>query len=237
MVKNEGWNYIHPDFRGPNWTANACLSKKALADIDDAIQYAMDNGNVDVNNVFVVGVSGGGYATLGAFLKTHHQIRAFLAWVPISDLLAWYHQSSNRNSKYAQDILQCTSDSMSLDVNEARLRSPLYWPVPDRPNTRLEIYAGINDGYMGSVPISHSILFYNHIAGHLGRHSHIVGQEDIIKLLTRGIDRRNDLGSLGNRKIYYKQDTESLSLVIFDGGHEMLPEYCFERLKRIAEQN
>src|SRR5690606_35910714 len=37
------WNYIHPDFRGPNWTPDACMSPKALADIDDAIQYAIEN--------------------------------------------------------------------------------------------------------------------------------------------------------------------------------------------------
>ena len=36
IAKREGWNYIHPNFRGPNWTKDACLSEKALADIDDA---------------------------------------------------------------------------------------------------------------------------------------------------------------------------------------------------------
>ena len=53
MAKDAGWNYIHPDFRGPNWTADACLSEKAIADIDDAMKYGIDNGNVDMTNVFV----------------------------------------------------------------------------------------------------------------------------------------------------------------------------------------
>ncbi len=237
MSKDAGWNYIHPDFRGPNWTADACLSEKAIADIDDAIQYAIDNGNVDITNIFVVGASGGGYATLGTYLRTRHRVRAFFSWVPISDLSAWYHQSSNRKSKYAQDILKCTSDGTALDEKEARLRSPLFWDVPDKPKGRLEIYAGINDGYTGNVPISHSILFYNHIAKHLGNQNNLVEQNDIIGLLTRGIDEQNDLGLLGTRKIYYRRDIDSLSLVIFDGGHEMLPEYCLERMKMIAEQS
>src|SRR5437899_10289025 len=70
MVKNEGWNYIHPNFRGPNRSKDACLSKKAVSDIEDSIQYAISKGSVDPGNIFVVGVSGGGYATLGMYLKT-----------------------------------------------------------------------------------------------------------------------------------------------------------------------
>lgn len=237
MLKDAGWNYIHPNFRGPNWTQDACLSEKAIADIEDAIQYAIDNGIVDMKNIFVVGVSGGGYATLGTYLSTRHSVRSFYSWAPISDLSAWYHQLSNRKSKYAKDILKCTSDSTALDEKEARLRSPLFWDVPKKPKGRLEIYAGINDGFTGSVPISHSILFYNHIAKHLGRQNNLVEQNELIALLTRGVNGSNELGSLGKRKIYYRRDIDSLSLVIFDGGHEMLPKYCFERMRMLAEQD
>jgi predicted alpha/beta-fold hydrolase len=69
MAYKQGWNYIHPDFRGPNWTKDACLSDKVIADIDGAIQYAIDNGPVDTKNIFIVGKSGGGYDTLGSYLK------------------------------------------------------------------------------------------------------------------------------------------------------------------------
>jgi pimeloyl-ACP methyl ester carboxylesterase len=236
MSKDTRWNYIHPDFRGPNWTADACLSEKSIADIDDAIQFAIDSGNVDMSNIFVVGVSGGGYATLGTYLRTRHQVRAFLSWVPISDLTAWYHQSSHRKTRYAQDILKCTSDGSAQNENEAKLRSPLFWDIPEKTKGRLEIYAGINDGYTGSVPISHSILFYNRIAQHLGNHNDLVTQADFIELLTRGIAHRNDLGRLEERNVLYKRATDLLSLTIFDGGHEMLSEFCFERMKIIAEQ-
>lgn len=235
MAKEAGWNYIHPDFRGPNWTVDACLSEKAITDIDDAIQYAIDNGNVDTTNVFVVGLSGGGYATLGVYLKTRHQIRAFLAWSPISDLQAWYYQSLNRNSKFAQDILKCTSDGNILDELEAKLRSPLFWDLPEKLPEHLEIYAGVNDGYTGAAPISNSILFYNRIAAHFGNQNDLVTPNEIIKLLTRGIDNNVNLGMLGDRRVLFKRSTKSLSLIIFDGTHEMLPEYCFYRMKTIAE--
>ena len=64
------WNYIHPDFRGPNWTVPACGSPLVLSDIDDAIQYAIDHGKVDPAEIHVIGGSGGGYATLMMFLNT-----------------------------------------------------------------------------------------------------------------------------------------------------------------------
>mgnify|MGYP002682023360 CR=1 FL=1 len=68
-------------------------------DIDDAIAYAKASAPVDDRFVFVTGVSGGGYATLGAYMRSHHNIRLCLAWVPISDLAAWYEESAARKSK------------------------------------------------------------------------------------------------------------------------------------------
>ena len=225
MAKNEGWNYIHPDFRGPNWSLDACLSKKALTDIDDAIQYAKDNGYVDMNNIFVVGTSGGGYAAIGSYLETSHQVNTFFSWVPISDLSAWFHQSKNRNANYAQNILACTSDGNTFNETKARERSPLYWDMPVKPKGRLEIYAGLNDGYTGSVPISHSILFFNRVVEHYGYVHSKVEQTDIVNLLTRGIERNEVSSTIGGREVVYRKNTELISLVIFDGTHEGVPEY------------
>lgn len=237
IAKEAGWNYIHPGFRGPNSTPDACLSEKAIADIDDAIQYAIDNSNTDVDNVFVVGASGGGYATLGSYLRTRHTVRAFIAWVPISDLSAWYHQLPNDNTGYARDILTCTTSGDTLDDNAARSRSPLYWDLPEKPDGRLEIYAGIHDGHTGSVPISHSILFYNRMAIDSGHSNDTVPQEDIERLLTRSMPETQHHESLGNRKTYYRKETANVSLVIFDGGHEMLETYCFERMQTLAHSS
>lgn len=236
MALNADWNYIHPDFRGPNWTKEACLNNQVISDIDDAIQFAIDNGSVDTANIFVAGASGGGHATLGSYLNLSHSVKAFLAWVPISDLIAWYHQSKCRNTKYAQDILKCTSDGSVLNEDEARRRSPLYWEPPLEPRGRLEIFAGINDGYTGSVPISQSILFFNKLVEHYGYTECKVGENDMIKLLTRGFETPGTPKKLGDRLVIYEKVTEPVSLIIFDGTHEMLPEYCFSRMQHLAEQ-
>ena len=229
-----GGNYIHPDFRGPNRHPDACLSAKALADIDDAIQYAIDRGRVDMDNIFVVGASGGGYATLGLYLKTRHPVRLFMAWVPISDLTSWYWQSKNRDNKYADDILLCVSRTGLYDEEEARARSPLYWEIPERAGARLEIFAGINDGYTGSVPVSHSILFFNKLADHFGRPEARVSDTELVKLLSRGIETVPNPQRMEGRAIVYSRDIPEASLTVFEGGHEILTSWCLERLRMLS---
>lgn len=234
MSVAEGWNYIHPDFRGPNRSKDACLSEKVLADIDDAIAYAIDHGSVDPENLFVVGTSGGGYTALGSYMKTRHKIKTFLLWCPVGDLWAWFHQSRSRELPYAEDIVNCAGDGSGLKEEEARQRSPLFWEMPADPRGRVEIYAGIDDGYTGSVPISHSIGIFNRIAGHYGHDESLVGVSDRVKLLTRGMEKTVDAGSIGNCTILYHRNTPPVSLTIFDGGHEMPPEYCFTRFRELA---
>ncbi len=236
LAVQNNWNYIHPDFRGPNWRKKACLSSLVTADIDDAIQFAINKAIVDSNNIFVVGVSGGGYATLGTYMRTRHKVKGFLAWAAISDLATWHQQSKSRDLPFAQDVNDCTSDANAIDKNEAKKRSPLFLPMPVSANGRLELFAGINDGYSGSVPISHSISFFNRLVAEFGRASERVGQADLSNLLTRGVKPPAIPRTLGNRVVLYEKDTPEVSLTIFEGGHELLPDYCFTRLKQLADE-
>jgi pimeloyl-ACP methyl ester carboxylesterase len=236
LATQDNWNYIHPDFRGPNWSKQACLSNLVTADIDDAIQFAMDNATVDTDNIFIVGVSGGGYAILGTFMRTRHQVKRFLSWNGISNLSTWYRQSKSRDSSFAQDVIDCTSNTNQLDPNEAKKRSPLFFPMPATTNGTLELFAGIHDGYNGPVPISHSILFFNRLVTEFGRGSKRVGEVDFSELLTRAVKVASNLGNLGSRRVIYKKEIPEVSLTIFDGGHEILPKYCFARLKQLARE-
>ncbi len=65
-----------------------------IQDIEDAISFAIENGNVDTKNIHVIGASGGGYATLLTYMNTRFPIKTFSAWVPISDLKKWYYPVS-----------------------------------------------------------------------------------------------------------------------------------------------
>lgn len=230
-----GWNYIHPDFRGPNKTPENCLSDKVLADIDDAIAYASTRGNVDKGNVFVVGFSGGGYAALGAYLKTRHRVRLWQAWAPIADLEAWYWQTKARNLQDLSDtILGCTGSQLDLDVAAAKLRSPLYWAVPSAPSGLLELFVGSRDGYVGTVPISHAIGFYNRIVTAQAGGGEPISADLAASLLSQGLPPTSEM--LGDRKIIQRVGAGGVSMTVFEGGHEILIGPAFARLLSLAKK-
>ena len=73
-VAQAGWNYIQPDFQGPNNHPDACLSEKVITNIDEAIDWALENWKADRSAIYVVGFSGGGYVALGYYLKGKHEL-------------------------------------------------------------------------------------------------------------------------------------------------------------------
>lgn len=233
ICKKKDLNYIHPNFRGANKTIDACCSELSLTDIDDAITYAIQNSNVDTTRIFVIGFSGGGYATLSTFMKSKHNIRKFSAWASITDLVAWYNESKIRNSNYAGNILDCTDSKIGLDIENAKQKSPIYWNTPTEKlkSSKLFIYVGIYDGIQGSVPITHSINFYNKLLIDMS-------VTDTLKYVSLSeklnlIEKREPLSGFGNiagRKVFLKKEFENVSLVIFEGNHEMLTEFAFNEL-------
>lgn len=233
ICKQKNLNYIHPDFRGPNRTKDACCSELALTDIDDAITYAIENFNVDKSKIYVIGVSGGGYATLSTLMKSKHDIKKFSAWAPVTDLIARYNESKILNSTIFNDILICTNSGNILNEVNAKQRSPIYWdtPVDKLKKSKVSIYAGVFDGIKEFVPITHSINFYNKVLSDLSvsDSTKYVSNSEKLKLL----EYRKPIGNygyIGDRKIYLKKDFKNLSLVIFEGGHEILAESAIENL-------
>lgn len=225
QVTARDWHYIHPGFRGPNRHPEACCSDLVIADIDAAIDYAIAQGSVDPERIYVTGASGGGYATLCYFMKGVHTAASYAAWVPISDLEAWHAETAARGLRYAEEVRQCTGSGSTLDVAEARRRSPLHMATPtDRlRETRLRLFAGIRDGYDGSVPITHSLLFYNKVLTDLGvsAPASIISDDDIRRLLTLTVPQGVQ-GQIGGRAVLYDRRHETLRVTIFDGDHEML---------------
>jgi lysophospholipase L1-like esterase/pimeloyl-ACP methyl ester carboxylesterase len=232
-----GFNYIHPDFRGPNNTPEACGSELVVADIDDAIQYALDHGRVDRANVHVIGVSGGGYATMLAWMRSRHDVRSFSAWVGISDLVTWYHESLGRGEHYAADLCRVTTgDPDRFDPVDARKRSPLFLPTPldRRAHSKLFLYVGVHDGYTGPVPITHTIGFYNKVVRDFAPDEldSLVPTELADALLRQ---RTLPAGHPGERRqhgdtVCERRFQDRVRLVVFEGGHEMLVERALDHV-------
>lgn len=236
-VVANGWNYIHPDFRGPNRRMEACGSPLVISDIDDAIDYALSNAKVDRSQIHVIGKSGGGYATLLAYMKSKHDIRSFCAWVPISNLIDWYYEVQVREVEHAEDIALSTSGYPGrLDKAQARLRSPVFMetPVHDRRNSKLSIYCGVHDGYVGSVPIGHSINIYNKIVDDFDFNaveSKVSRFQSAQLIERRSCQGRKVDDVLGDRDIVYQASyLDKVKLTIFDGGHEMIEEVALDHI-------
>ncbi|NLX29727.1 MAG: SGNH/GDSL hydrolase family protein [Bacteroidales bacterium] len=226
------WNYIHPDFRGANNHPGACGSPLTIADMADAIRYARDHSPAGTAEIHVAGVSGGGHAALMAFLQLPVEVASFSAWVPVTDLEAWYHESLARKNRYAVDVLRCTSHGDTLGITEAHSRSPLFAPikVERKGKTTLRIYAGIHDGYTGSVPISHAVTFFNRMARewHPSNRKLPVTPDLLLKLVTsRTHSQPETLLTLANRKVHLLREAPGLSLTLFEGTHEMLVPQAF----------
>ena len=233
-ILDNDWNYIHPDFRGPNKTSKACGSIYAIDDIDQAIKYAIEHSNVDLNEIHLIGGSGGGHATLCSFMNSDYNIESFSAWVPISDIEAWYYESAGRKNKYAFHILAATESSGSnLNVQEARRRSPVFMvtPVEKRRDSKLNIYAGIHDGYTGSVPVSQSLKFYNKVISDFGAQKpDLIPDRDIMDLVSmRNFPSKSD-DKIGDRIIIYRRKYKNISITLFEGKHEMLSDVALKLL-------
>jgi predicted peptidase len=232
-----GFNYIFPNFRGVNNHIKACCSEYVIADIDEAIDWALQNMNVDKKRIYVIGNSGGGYATLAMYMKSRHDINTFSAWSSITDLRKWYDESVERKNRYGPEILKCIGSGKPIENQKAWDRSPLFWdtPVKKRKNAKLQIFAGIHDGYTGSVPISHSIDFYNKLLFdyHEKDNEKYVSENESNEMVkTQNFVRSGVVQTIDNRKIHFRKSSKNISINIFEGGHEILSNVALDLLNK-----
>lgn len=226
---NSGWHYIHPDFRGKNTHPEACGSPLSMSDIDDAISFSINNGNVDTENIFIVGGSGGAYAALCYYAVANHPINSYIAWSPITDLIAWHDQSVIRKSRYSKDLIAGTNSTGSLDVEEAEKRSPLYLKNPST-DSKLFLFSGYHDGYGDfPVPVSHSLNYFNkYTSDNNGSQTDYVSKDEIIRLLSK---EQLDISlEIGGKEVYYTKSFKNAQVTIFDGGHSHLEEHTIKLL-------
>ncbi|MDR2602537.1 MAG: prolyl oligopeptidase family serine peptidase [Spirochaetaceae bacterium] len=236
LAKDENWNYIHPDFNGPNNSPDACMSGAAIQSIDAAVSFALENSSPDKNKIAIAGLSGGGSAVLCAFLKSSYKLKYCMAWAPVTCLPMWHNQSKHAKNEYWRDIEKSTSSKGGLNEEEAKKRSPLHMTPKSKDLCYLDIYAGLNDGYTGTVSVLHSILFYNKIMGCFNSAGDAVNERETTNLLSRNINPETNEylwgGGGDKRKLFYKKENSHAGLFIFEGAHEILPHFAFSRIKK-----
>lgn len=155
VAEKYNFNLLLPEFRGKNTSANpncrqACGSALAKQDIKDAIDYLIANENVDADNIFLLGLSGGGHMALLMAGMCPEYFKAIGAFVPITDLTKWVKE----NPHYAPQVLACCENE-----DEMRKRSPIAY-LDTIATSNLKIFHGKYDSV---VPVTQSISFFNAI--------------------------------------------------------------------------
>ena len=148
------FNLLLPEFRGPNLPQNphcteACGSPLAKQDIIDAIDYVLKTEEIDAENVFLLGLSGGGHMTLLMAGLCPERFKAMAAFVPITDLSAWAAYNPNYNER----VQACCSG----DAAEMAARSPMNY-IDTIAKANLKIFHGKFDQV---VPVAHSLNLYD----------------------------------------------------------------------------
>lgn len=151
------FNLLLPEFRGNNLKTNpdctlACGSEYAKQDIKDAIDYVLANyDNIDADNIFLLGCSGGGHMALLMAGFCPEYFKAVGAYVPITDLELWAEQ----NERYREHVLACCSN----DKEEMKKRSPMTY-IDTIAKANVKIFHGKYDSV---VPFTHSVNLFNAI--------------------------------------------------------------------------
>ncbi|MCA9249249.1 MAG: prolyl oligopeptidase family serine peptidase [Planctomycetales bacterium] len=220
-----GWAYIHPNFRGPNVRPEATGSELAVADIVSAVEYAKAETKIDEKAVYLVGASGGGYAAL-LMAGRHPEIWAGVsAWVPISDLRTWYSECKQANRKYYRNIAAscggAPGESAEVD-RQYQLRSPLTY-LDNARGVELHIQAGIHDGHTGSVPVSHSLRAFNAVAAAEDR----IAASDIATFVEKQavpahLQQQLVDPTFGEKRPLFRRRSGNATITIFEGGHEQV---------------
>lgn len=233
----KGWAFIHPHFRGPNRTPRACGSELVVKDILSAVAYAKTHAKVDVKRIYLVGSSGGGHAALLMAGRAPKVWAGVSAWVPISDLTAWYHECKKAGRGYFRQIAKSCGGAPGKNAKvdaEYRQRSPLTHLTAAK-DVFLDINAGISDGHKGSVPISHSLNAYNLLAAKADR----IAAADVAYLTKKAkvpehlaVDIKDP--TYGRNKPLFRRTSGKVRVTIFKGGHQIVHSAAFAWLESLA---
>ena len=228
-IKNN-WNFIFPDFRGPNWTPEACGSDAVVEDIADAVAYMKQAAIVDNDRVYLMGGSGGGHASLLLAARRPELWTAVSAWCAISDIALWHDQCEKSGYGYSEHIRKACGGNPVQNAAakaEAEHRSPVTF-LGNASRCLLDISTGIHDGHTfngisGSVPVSHTLNAFNILA----KPEDKLPAEDIDYIVAAQQFPAHyappvEDPSFGKNVIYFRRQSNLARVTIFEGGHNCL---------------
>jgi dienelactone hydrolase len=235
------WHFIHPEFRGPNNRPQACGSEMMVQDILDAVQYMKENHAVDNKRIYLIGVSGGGYASLLMAGRAPEVWAGVSSWAPITDIRTWWEQKNKQKSKYAKDIEKVIGGQPNTDKNAAKeciQRSALTY-LHNAKKLNIDINAGISDGHRGgSVPFTHTLYAFNKLVPKKERLA-----QDLIERFYAAQQLPTELKQAkvdplyGKKQPIYRKVHGNTRVTIFNGRHEIIHEAALNWLSHQRKGN
>lgn len=224
----QDWHFVHPNFRGQNWTPKAMGSEYVVADVVSIVEYMKKNYNVDEDRIYLIGCSGGGYATLLMAGRKPELWAGVSAWVPISDIYAWWKQrdeGSKNNSRYARNIETVIGGRPDKDEalkQECMKRSAITY-LAKAKGLNIDINHGVNDGRNGSVPFTHSLYAFNRLAAEKDKLTDEEIKEYYKSRKLPDTMKVADADPLfGEKTTLFRRISGNARVTIFDGGHEIV---------------
>jgi dipeptidyl aminopeptidase/acylaminoacyl peptidase len=93
LFASRGYATLHVNFRISGGYGKSFLEagykqigRKVMDDIEDGVQYAIEQGYIDKNNVAIYGASHGGYATLMGLVKTPELYKCGVDYIGVSNI-------------------------------------------------------------------------------------------------------------------------------------------------------
>ena len=161
-AREHNWNLLLPEFRGPNLPGNphcqdACGSKLAKQDVFDAIAYVVEHYEIDTDQIYLLGLSGGGHMALLAAAMHPEVFKAVAAFVPISGLKSWHDD----DGMYVEALEACLGGPPDeAHIKEYRKRSPMHF-ISRLAKVNLKIFHGKYDPV---VSVTQSVKLYEKIS-------------------------------------------------------------------------
>ena len=219
------WHFIHPDFRGPNWTPQACGSEMAVQDILDAVTFMQENYSVDADRIYLVGASGGGYASLLMAGRAPELWAGVSAWVPINDLKIWWEQCDGKlgYAEHIEKVVGGKPDQNQKAAEECVTRSAVTY-LDKAAGVNLDINAGVTDGHKGgSVPFSHSLYAFNQVVSEKDRiDPTLIEAFYEVQALPEGLEMAQADSLYGEKQPIFRKVSKNTRVTIFNGKHEII---------------
>lgn len=220
-----GWGYLQPDFRGRNDDPAATGSDLAVQDVVDAADFAVTQG-VDPRRVYVLGFSGGGMMSLLLAGRHADRFAGAVSWVPIHDLATWYayNRDEQADSGYASEIEASCGGDPTVAGSPAQASCASRSPsgvLSGAAGVPVYVGAGLDDEV---VPPSEAFRAFNALAAPADRlpEEAVLAAADgeLAPELQGRVDAPTGFTD-DDPDVLFARRSAAVTLVVFDGGHEL----------------